>query len=247
MRNAFSAILLLMLFSSHAAACGPPELASNTQIPKTFVFETGWDISGLHGASVIRRYRDGTGSDVTMYKPSQDASVDLQGFELSEDGKSLRFVPGYSQWVETIWEYRVHGKIYAYDVSTVSTRKADPPMWRKIRARTGDKRVVGGVHKGAIEGVLGCGWTNLRYFDADGDGTFESLEYVGFGGPHSNATQCPTFPQWVSNMLPNREAAELCKNKEEGKMKIKMKLPPLLDKLVNQQPVMPILISERKK
>ncbi len=154
MRYAFSTVFLLALFSSHVAACGPPQLAPNTQIPKTFVFEKGWDIPGLHGASVVRRYRDETGSDVTMYKPTRDAFVDLQGFELSPDGNALRFVPGYSQWAENISEYRVNGKVYAYDVSTVSTGKADPPMWRKIRPRTRTKGVPGGV--------LGCGWTTLR-------------------------------------------------------------------------------------
>ncbi|MGB7603248.1 MAG: hypothetical protein WBM24_23295 [Candidatus Sulfotelmatobacter sp.] len=172
-----------------------------------------------------------------MYKPTQDAFVDLQGFELSADGKSMRFVPGYAQWVETIREYRVNGKVYAYDVSTVSTGKADPPMWRKIRARTKTNGVLGGV--------LGCGWTRLRYFDADGDGIFESLEYVGFGGPYSNATRCPTFPEWALSVLPNKEAAQRCKNNEEGK--IILKLPPFLDSLFNQQPVIPHLISETKK
>jgi hypothetical protein len=237
MRYAFLAILFLVLCSSHAAACGTPELASNTQIPKTFIFEKGWDIPGLSGASTVRRYRDETGSDVTMYKPTQDAFVDLQGFELSADGKSLRLVPGYDQLVETIWEYRVNGRAYAYDVSTVSTGKADPPMWRKIRARTKTKGVIGGV--------LGCGWTMLRYFDADGDGIFESLEYVGFGGPYSNAARCPTFPEWALSILPNREAAERCKNNEEGNFIFK--LPTSLDKLFNQQPVIPSLVSETKK
>ena len=92
-------------------------------------------------------------------------------------------------------------------------------------------------------GVLGCGWTTLRYFDADGDGIFESLEYVGFGGP-SNATRCPTFPEWALSMLPNKAATERCK-KNEGK--INFKLPPLWDKLLDQQPVMPSLVSDTKK
>ena len=235
MRCALSAVLFLVLFSPYVAACGPPELASNAQVPRTFIFEAGWDIPALHDAKVVSRYRDETGSDVTRYKPTQDALVDLQGFELSADGNSLRFVPGYSQWVETIWEYRVNGKVYAYTVSTVSTGKADPPMWRKIRARIETKGVPGGV--------LGCGWTMLRYFEADGDGIFESLEYVGFGGPHSNSTHCPTFPDWVLRMLPNREAAERCKQEEE---KI-FKLPPSVDKLFDQQPVIPTLTSETKK
>jgi hypothetical protein len=237
MRYAFSAVLFLVLFSSYLVACGPPELAPNTHIPKTFIFEKGWDIPGLSSASVVRRYRDETGSDVTMYKPTQNAFVELQGFELSAEGKSLRFVPGYAQWVETIWEYRVNGKVYAYDVSTVSTGKADPPMWRKIRARTKTKGVLGGV--------LGCGWTTLRYFDADGDGIFESLEYVGFGGPYSNATRCPTFPEWALSILPNRDATERCKKNEEGN--IIFKLPTSLDKLFNQQPVIPSVVSEIKK
>jgi hypothetical protein len=159
MRYVFLAIPFLVLCSSHGAACGTPELASNAQIPKTFIFEKGWDIPGLSGASVVRRYRDETGSDVTMYKPTQDASVDLQGFELSADGKSLRFVPGYAQWVETIWEYRVNGKVYAYDVSTVSTGKADPPMWRKIRAQTRTKGGIGGhVSCRASPRSRPCGW-----------------------------------------------------------------------------------------
>lgn len=207
MKCALFAVLLILPFNSYAADCGAPELPSNAQIiPKTFVFEKGWKIPGLHGASVVSRYRDDTGSDVTMYKPTQNASVDLQGFELSADGKSLRFVPGYAQWVEAIWEYRVNGKVYAYTVSTVSTGKTDPPMWPKIRART--------KSQGIPAGVLGCGWTTLRYFDADGDGIFESLEYVGFGGPHSNETRCPTFPEWAVAMLPNREAAESCEKKK---------------------------------
>ena len=209
MRYAFSAALFLVLLSSPAAAaCGTLELASNTQIPKTFIFAKGWEIPGLSGASVMHRFRDETGSDVTMYKPTQEAFVDLQGFELSADGKSLHLVPGYTQMAETIWEYRVNGKVYAYDVSTVSTRKADPPLWRRLRERRA--RAKGGVVKGGVEGVLGCGWTVIRYFDADGDGTLESLEYVGFGGPHSNSTQCPTFPDWALRMLPNRQAAEHC-------------------------------------
>lgn len=207
MKYAFLVVLFIVPWNSYAAPCGAPELTSNAQIiPKTFIFEKGWDIPGLHGASVVRRYRDDTGSDVTMYKPTQNASVDLQGFELSADGKALRFVPGYAQWVEVIWEYRVNGKVYAYTVSTVSTGKTDPPMWPKIQPANSKSKVPAGV--------LGCGWTTLRYFDADGDGLFESLEYVGFGGPHSNETRCPTFPEWALTMLPNREAAGDCKKKQ---------------------------------
>lgn len=235
MRFAFSATLFVVLLSLHVAACGPPELASNTQIPKTFIFEKGWDIPGLAAASVVRRYRDETGSDVTMYKPTQDAFVDLQGFESSADGKSLRFVPGYAQWVETIREYRVNGKIYAYTVDTVSTGKADPPMWRQVRAQA--------QTKGVVAGVLGCGWTTLRYFDSDGDGIFESLEYVGFGGPFSNSIRCPTVPEWALMLLPNRAAAERCSS-EERKM---FKLPPSLNSLFNAQPIMPVPASETKK
>jgi hypothetical protein len=236
MRFAFSAALFLVLLVPCVAAGGPPELASNTQIPNTFIFEKGWDIPGLAGASVVRRYRDETGSDVTMYKPTQDAFVDLQGFELSADGKSLRFVPGYAQWVETIREYRVNGKIYAYTVDTVSTGNADPPMWQQVRARKAET-------KGVFAGVLGCGWTTLRYFDADGDGIFESLEYRGFGGPYSNSIRCPTVPEWVLTLLRNRAAAERCLN---GERKM-FKLPPSLNNLFNEQPIMPVLASESKK
>jgi hypothetical protein len=237
MRFALSSALFLVLVSSDVvAACGPPELASNMQIPKTFIFEQGWAIPGLVGSSVIRRYQDESGSDVTLYKPTQDAFVDLQGFELSADGKSLRFVPGYGQWVTSITEYRVKGRIYAYSVETVSPGKADPPMWRHIRARTAKT-------KGVIAGVLGCGWTTLRYFDSEGNGSFESFQYVGFGGPYSNSTHCPTVPEWALRLLPNRAAAERCSN-EERKM---LKLPPSLGKLFNEPPTIPVLASETKK
>ena len=57
---------------------------------------------------------------------------------------------------------RVNGKIYAYTVDTVSTGNADLPMWQQVRARKAET-------KGVFAGVLGCDWTTLRYFDADGD------------------------------------------------------------------------------
>jgi hypothetical protein len=231
MPSTFYAALLVLLLSPPVVACGPPELASNSQIPTTFTYESGWVIPGLAGASVVRIYRDESGSDVTEYKPNQAAFVDLQGFELSADGKSLRLVPGYAQWVTGIVEYRVQGRIYAYGVVTVSTAKSDPPMWQRIQSAPSRRR------KGVPAGVLGCGWTTLRYFDADGDGSFESLEYVGFGGPRTNSTLCPSTPEWALKLMPNRAAAERCATPERNIFE----LPSVLRDLMSERPLAPIL------
>jgi hypothetical protein len=240
MRFLTFAILLIVLVNEAPASCGAPELAGDAQIPKTFIYEKGWAIPGLRGASVIRRYRDESGGEVTEYRPIQMAFVDLQGFELSADGKSLRLVPGYTQWVEGIAEYRVQGRTYAFSVTTVSTAKADPPMWPRVHS-SATKR-----SQAQMGGVLGCGWTTLQYFDGDGDGIFESLEYVGFGGPHSNSTQCPTVPGWALKLLPNRAAAERCSNEERKKLEIPA-LPSSLNELFNQPRLLPVLVPQGKR
>ena len=250
MRRRFVLILFLLLLSSDSVmACGVPKLGSNTQIPTTFVFEKGWEIPRLAGASIVIQKRDESGGEVIEYKPQQNVSVALQGFELSSDSKRLLFVPGYWQWVERISEYRVNGRAYAYTVQTVSTGKTDPPMWRYIKTSIAKKK--GTVKKGTVAGVLGCGWTMLRYFDADGDGSFESLEYVGFGGPFTNSTRCPTVPEWALKLLPNRDAAERCSKspaqEKEYIQKGMLELPAELEQLFRQQPVLPVLASEGKK
>jgi hypothetical protein len=242
MRVIIFAIVLIAPLNEALARCGAPELAADVQIPTTFIYEKGWAIPGLIGAAVIRHYRDESGGEVTEYKPMQVASVDLQGFELSHDGKSLRLVPGYAQLVERIQEYRVQDRIYAYSVTTVSSAKADPPMWPRVRNPAPERK------KTQMAGVLGCGWTTLRYFDADGDGTFESLEYVGFGGPHSNATQCPTVPLWALKLLPNRTAAERCLNEERKKLEMPLPtLPSSLNELFNQKRLLPVLAPQGER
>jgi len=250
MRFAVSAWLVAVL-SPPVMACGLPQLAPNSQIiPKTFIYEKGWTIPGLAGASVIRTYKDEDGSDVTDYKPTKNVEVGLQGFEFSPDGQSIRLVPGYVQLVTDISEQRVEGRVYAYSVVTVSLGKADPPMWQHVRTvtpqtqeRKGKLTVPGGVLGSG--GVLGCGYTVLRYFDADGDGRFGSLEYVGFGGPYTNSTPCPTTPEWALKLLPNRAAAERCA-KEIARVAAARELkswaiPPVIRDILEYRPPAPVL------
>jgi hypothetical protein len=241
MRFALIAILLVSAGSSlHALAdCGLPRLAPTSRVPTTFIYEKGWTIPGLTGASVVRSYQDEDGSDVIVWKPTKSVDIALQGFELSPDGQSIRLVPGYVQLVTEIIEYRVQERIYAYSVVTVSEGRADPPMWQRVRTATAEK--TPGKAKALPAGILGCGWTVLRYFDADGDGRFRSLEYVGFGSPHTNSTPCPTTPEWALKLLPNRAAAERCATKVAARDLQMQAIPPVLRDLLEYRPPAPVL------
>jgi hypothetical protein len=238
------ALVAILLFSAgpglHALSdCGLPRLAANSRAPTTFIYEKGWTIPGLGDASVVRTYQDEDGSEVIDYKPTESVDIDLQGFELSEDGQSIRLVPGYVQLVTEIIEHRVQERTYAYSVVTVSEGRADPPMWQQVRTATGQK--TQGKAKGLPAGVLGCGWTVLRYFDADGDGRFRSLEYAGFGSPNMNSTHCPTTPEWVLKLLPNRAAAERCTKKVAARDLQMRAIPPVVRDLLEYRPPAPVL------
>ncbi len=95
-------------------------------MPKPFIYEPGWPIPGLVGANVGHTYTGEDGSTVIEYTPTNSVEVDIEGFAVSGDGKSVQLVPGYVQLVTDIREYRVHGRTYAYDVVTVSSRPANP-------------------------------------------------------------------------------------------------------------------------
>ncbi|MGA2978357.1 MAG: hypothetical protein ABSD76_02090 [Terriglobales bacterium] len=220
------------------AGCGLPRLDGTLQVPKVFIYEDGWTIPGLTGASVVGTDFDETGNQVIHYKPTEDVELDLQGFQISADGHSLKFVPGYVQLVTDILQFRILGRTYAYDVVSVSLRRAEPPMWQRVQKAVSQQperkhrtRLVPG-------GVLGCGFTTLRYFDTDGDGRFESLEYVGFGAPYASASSCSTAPEWALKLLPNRMAAERCtKERSERDLKTSETLRQLLD----YRPALPVL------
>ncbi len=243
MRFALSVALFAATLGPPLLACGPPELEANKQIPKTFIYNKGWTIPGLTGATVVRTFHDETGSDVVVYKPVTTAEVALQGFEVSMDGKSVQFVPGYVQVVTDIFEYRVQGRTYAYDVQTVSSRRAEPPMWQQVKRKTSPDSP--NRKSKQMGGILGCGWTTLRYFDADGDGLFESLEYMGFGAAQTNSTRCPTTPEWALKLLPNRVAAERCAN-EDGTVNMKTsEIPPALKNILDHRPTVPALATSK--
>jgi hypothetical protein len=227
------AALLLALLYHQSFACGEPHLTEAEQLPKTFVYDKGWTIPGLADATITRTHRDDSGSEEIIYKPKKTVMVELQGFGMSGDGRSLRLVPGYVQLVLSISEYRVQNRTYAYDVITVSTGKADPPMWPRVRES------VQRAPRGQNAGVLGCGFTVLRYFDRDGDGRFESLEYVGFGAPDTNSTRCSTTPDWALMLLPNRAAAESCAKQ--------LQPPAILIDILSLKPAMPTLLPTTEK
>ena len=243
----FAGLVGLFIVASAACvfACGAPQFtpSPHTSIPTVFVYEKGWEIPGLTGATVVKRYRDATGSDITVYRPSTTVEVSLEGFEVATDGKSIRFVPGYVQAVDRISEYRVQGRTYAYDVETVSLHKAEPPMWRQVVVSSQSRE--GKNSEQMSLGILGCGFTTLRYFDTDGDGIFESLEYVGFGfgAPSGNSAQCPTTPAWALRLLPNSAAAERCARELTERKLDKLNIPPELKNVFKYKPVLPRLAS----
>lgn len=245
----FAGLVGLFIVASAACvfACGAPQFtpSPHTSIPTVFVYEKGWEIPGLTGATVVKRYRDATGSDITVYRPSTTVEVSLEGFEVATDGKSIRFVPGYVQAVDRISEYRVQGRTYAYDVETVSLHKAEPPMWQQVVIPSHLRE--GKNSKQVPAGVLGCGYTTLRYFDADGDGIFESLEYVGFGfgAPSGNSAQCPTTPAWALRLLPNSTAAERCARELKERKLDKLNIPPELKNVFQYQPALPRLATPK--
>jgi hypothetical protein len=229
-----------LLFTAQAFACGIPQLGPNTRlVPKTFVYEEGWPIPGLKGAHVTMRGNDAAGGEVVRYRPTVPTKVELQGFDISADGNSIRLVPGYVQFVESIAEYRVQNRTYAYTVVTVSLRRASPPMWQQVPPPPPNPKAI-------PAGVLGCGWTTLRYYDKDGDGRFESMEYVGFGGPHSNSTPCETTPDWALQLLPNLAAARRCEvqiGQGPPERDLKAFLAPLAA-LLSYTPPKPMLVTK---
>jgi hypothetical protein len=222
-----------------AVGCGLPRLDGTLEAPKVFIYEDGWIIPGLAGANVVVRAFDETGSEVIRYKPTEQVELPLQGFQILPDGHSLRFVPGYVQSVSDIIEYRVLGRTYAYNVYSASLRRAEPPMWRQVKKVASEHSNANSRIQLAPGGVVGCGFTVLRYFDTDGDGRFESLEYLGgFGTPHTNASSCPSTPEWALKLLPNRTAAESCaKELSERDLRKKETIRYLLD----YQPALPML------
>lgn len=251
MRLAGLTALLVLSSVASAFACGAPLVTATSQtfIPTVFIYDQGWTIPGLAGASVLRRYRDESGSDVVVYRTSGLLEIALQGFEVSKDGNSIHFIPGYVQGVGNtfgdIWEYRVDGRTYAYDVVTVSLHKAEPPMWQQVMAAPLLRK--GKNSKQVPLGVLGCGFTTLRYFDADGDGIFESLQYVGsgFGAPGASLAQCPTTPEWALRLLPNRAAAERCARELRERKLEKLEIPPAMRNIFTYQPAMPVLAAPK--
>lgn len=251
MRLAALTVLMGVVSVVPAFACGAPQVipTSQTFVPTILVYDKGWVIPGLAGASVLRRYRDETGSEVLVYRTTTQVEVALQGFEVSRDGKSIHFIPGYVQGVDgtsgDIWEYRVDGRTYAYDVVTVSLHKAEPPIWQQVIAQP---QLRNGKNSRQIPaGVLGCGFTTLRYFDADGDGIFESLQYVGFGfgAPGGSSAQCPTTPEWALRLLPNRAAAERCARQFTRNLD-KFEIPPELRAVFTYQPAIPVLAPAKQ-
>jgi hypothetical protein len=239
MRFVLLTMFITAVLSPFTNACGAPQLSGNWQIPRTFVYERGWEIPGLKAAKVVRTYSDMTSSTVIEHKPTENLFIDLQGFELSTDGKSLRLVPGYVQLVTNIFEYRIHEQTYAYDVVTVSASNAQPPMWAKALPASSQRVSAKGKSlKRMSGGILGCGYTTLRYFDTDGDGRFESMEYVGFGGPYSNSTQCPTFPEWALNLMPARAVAERCSKLSARGWEIPLLLKQLIERGTPPLPVL---------
>jgi hypothetical protein len=241
MRFVLSALLLFAAYSSPCSACGLPELPQGSLVPKTFVYDKGWAIPGLKDASVVRTYHDETGSDVIEYELAKMVKIALQGFTSSPDGKTLHLVPGYLQSVDRILEYRVQGRTYAYSVETYSIEEAKPPMWQQIQAPPPTLAKRRGKLTQVPAGLLGCGPTFLRYIDADGDGRFESMEYVGFGGPQTNSTRCPTTPAWALKLLPNREAAERCAKQAAAGEGTTSTIPSALRNLLDHTPAMPVL------
>lgn len=236
MRRLVLVSALFLGLSCSSQACGPPEVnASAHLVPNRFIYAPGWEIPGLAGARIESRATDDSGSEVIVYKAPNATYVDLAGFEVSADGKSIQLVPGYQQVVDLVREYRVNGVAYSYTVITYSvTGLAHPPMWPRVVAPTKNT----GKKHGIEGGIFGCGATVIHYFDSDGDGKFESLEYVGFGGVRANSKPCPTIPEWALERLPNRQAAERCESDWKARTTVSMEK---LSELLNHAPPIPVL------
>ena len=172
-------------------------------VPSRFVYDKGWKIPGLTEAVVTDRHTNEFGIEVLKYKPKNSVTVDLQGFDVNFGSRTVRVVPGYTQYVTDISELRVNGRTFAYDLMTVSTGQAAPAMWPVTRTVAKPSSKI----KGAVSvGVLGCGFTAIRYFDIDGDGIFESMQYSGFGGSHGSTVDSFTTPDWAIDLIPNKAA-----------------------------------------
>lgn len=77
MRLAALTVLMGVLSVVPAFACGAPQVipTSQTFVPTILVYDKGWVIPGLAGASVLRRYRDETGSEVLVYRTTTQVEV----------------------------------------------------------------------------------------------------------------------------------------------------------------------------
>lgn len=196
---------LLVLSVDGWSTCGAPSVDAPEDhiIPSRFVYEKGWQIPGLTEAVLTDRHTNEFGIEVLKYKPKNAVTVDLQGFDVEPAKKTVRIVPGYNQYVMEISELRVNGRTFGYDLMTVSTGQAHPAMWPSIRIMA--KHEAKAKHA-VSAGVLGCGFTVIRYFDNDGDGVFESMQYSGFGGSRGSTVDSFTTPDWAIDLIPNKAA-----------------------------------------
>lgn len=183
------------------SACGPdPKQVTDSRyaIPYKFVVDTGWEIPGLKNATLTEKRTDRFGREIWIYAVKHDnPSVALQVFQVDSANNTVHLVPGDNITAETIWEYRVQGRVYQYAVDGASTGKAQVPMWPKAPPKPPDPNAM-------RAGVLGCGWTIVRYTDQDGDGVFETLQYLPVMRPRE-VSSSDLIPDWALQLVPKKE------------------------------------------
>lgn len=200
----FLCAALPIFASPPSSGCAWPDLkqtrGSAITIPYKFVVDSGWEIPGLKNASLREKRTDRFGREIWIYKIQQDRPyIGLQMFRVDPSSSTVHLVPGSTITVDTIWEYRIQGRIYQYVASGAFTGEAAVPMW----PRTQPKPLP---PNGQFGGIMGCGTAIVRYTDQDGDGLFETLQYESISvlRPH-DASSSDLIPDWALQLVPQKD------------------------------------------
>jgi hypothetical protein len=173
---------------------------SRITTPYKFVVDSGWEIPGLKNAILREKRTDRFGREIWVYKIEQDRPyIGLQMFKVDSSSNAVHLVPGSTIEIDTIWEYRIQGRVYQYAVGGASTGASTVPIW----PRTPPKPLPPNAQLG---GILGCGTTIVRYTDQDGDGIFETLQYESLSllRPR-DASSSDLIPDWALQLVPKKE------------------------------------------
>lgn len=160
-------VVVVVLFSACSCAAEAPTTKAQAIAIARVVRVKGWDIPGLSNARVSTPRKAVEVADrpqlevyetvLTLPKPKTPddlALADLPFYYVQMDNSTLK-IRERAVRVDSIRKYDYKGKVFCYDVMTTQYNE----------------------DQSSGRGGLGPAW-NVRYYDMDGDGRFETMEAI---------------------------------------------------------------------